>query len=224
MLDIITAQTNIYANQHKGLNPPATSEEIKVVTSSLLLSCYCRVPYRELYWSTSHDTHSESVSKAISRNRSRDILSNIHIRDNTDIDDDRYYKARPLLNILNTNSKSFVSANNFSVDKSMIPYYGRHRMKQFIRGKPMQFGFKLWCLCLSNGYLLHAEPYSGKYTNLPEARLGQSSDVVLGMIEKCNLTKGYTVAMDNFFIMFPLLNKLTDMGMYGMGTLQENRL
>ena len=88
----------------------------------------------------------------------------------------------------------------------------------------MQFGFKLWCLCSSNGYLLHAEPYSGKYTNLPEARLGQSPDVVLGMIEKCNLTKGYTVAMDNFFTMFPLLNKLTDMGMYGMGTLQENRL
>ena len=93
LLDIITTQTNIHANQHMGLNPPATSEEIKVVTSILLLSGYCWVPYRELYWSTSPDTHNESVSKIISRNSFREIFSNLHIRDNTDIDDDRYYKV-----------------------------------------------------------------------------------------------------------------------------------
>ena len=61
----MTTQNNIYANQHKGLNPPATSEEIKFVISILQLSGYCRVPYRELYWSTSPDTHNELVSKAI---------------------------------------------------------------------------------------------------------------------------------------------------------------
>ena len=117
-----------------------------------------------------------------------------------------------------------MSANNFSVDESMIPYYGRHGTKQFIRGKPIRFGFKLWCLCSSDGYLLHAEPYCGKDTNLPETGLGQGSDVVLGMIEKCDLTKGSTVAMDNFFTTLPLLDKLTDMGMYGVGTIRENRL
>ena len=30
--------------------------------------------------------------------------------------------------------------------------------------------------------------------------------------------------MDNFFTTLPLLNKLTDMGMYEVGTIQENRL
>ena len=44
------------------------------------------------------------------------------------------------------------------------------------------------------------------------------------MIEKCHLTKGYTVAMDNLFTTLPLLDKLTDMGMYGVGTIRENRL
>ena len=121
LLDIITTQTNIYANQHKGLNSPATSEEIKVVISILLLSGYFRVPYRELYWSTSPDTDNESVSKAISRNHFREIFRNLHIRDNTDIDDVRYYKVRTLFDILNTNFKRFVSATNFSVDEIMIP-------------------------------------------------------------------------------------------------------
>ena len=53
LLDVITTQTNIYANQYKRLNPPATSEEIKAVISIFILSDYCRVPYREMYWSTS---------------------------------------------------------------------------------------------------------------------------------------------------------------------------
>ena len=74
LLDIIAILTNIFANQHKGLNTPATSEDIKVVISILLFSGYCRVPYCELYWSRSPDTHNESVSKAISRKRFREIL------------------------------------------------------------------------------------------------------------------------------------------------------
>ena len=44
------------------------------------------------------------------------------------------------------------------------------------------------------------------------------------MTEKCDLTKGSTVAMDNFFSTLPLLDKLTDMSMYGVGTIRENRL
>ena len=100
--------------------------------------------------------------KQFSRNRFREIFSNLHIRDNTNIGDDLYYKVTPLFDILNTNFKSFLSLNNFSVDESMIPYYGRHGTKQFNRGKPVQLGFKLWYLCSSDGYFLHAEPYFGK--------------------------------------------------------------
>ena len=223
-LDIITTQTSICANQHKGLNPPATSEEIKVVISILLLSGYCRVPYRELYWSTSPNIQNESVSRAIARNCFREIFSDLHIWDNTDIDDDRYFKVRPLFDILNTIFKRFVSANNFSVDESMTPYYGRHGTKQFIIGKPLRFGFKLCFFCSSDGHLLHAEPYCGKDTDLPETGLGQGSDVVFDIIEKCDLTKGSTVAVENFFTTLPLLDKLTDMGMSGVSTIRENRL
>ena len=37
------------------------------------------------------------------------------------------------------------------------------------------------------GYLLHAEPYRGADTDLPDAGLGQGADVVLGLIEKCEV-------------------------------------
>ena len=59
---------------------------------------------------------------------------------------------------------------------------------------------------------------------IPETGLGQGCDVVLGMTEKFNLTKGSRVAMEDLFTTLPLLDKLTDIGMYGMGTIRENRL
>ena len=59
---------------------------------------------------------------------------------------------------------------------------------------------------------------------MPETGLGQGSDVVLVMIEKCDLTKGSTVAMDIFFTTLLLLDKLTDMSMYGVSTVRENRV
>ena len=71
---------------------------------------------------------------------------------------------------------------------------------------------------MSDGCLLHAEPYCGKDNDLPEIGLGQGSDAAFGMIEKCDLTDGSTVAMGNFFATLPLLDKLTDMGMYRVGT------
>ena len=39
-----------------------------------------------------------------------------------------------------------------SVDKSIIPYFGRHSVKMFMKGKPICFGFKTLCLCGSNNY------------------------------------------------------------------------
>ena len=44
------------------------------------------------------------------------------------------------------------------------------------------------------------------------------------MIEKFNLTKGSVVAMDYFFTTLPLLEKLTHIDIYGVSTIQENKL
>ena len=111
-------------------------------------------------------------------------------------------------------------ANNFSSNKSMIPYYGRHGTNQFIRELLIRLRFKLM---LIRWVPFHAEPYCGKDTDLPEAGLEEGSDVALGMIEKCHITKGSRVAMDNFFSMLPFLDQVTDRGMYNVGTIRENR-
>ena len=65
----VTNQTNLYAVQHGKGNLNILEDEIRTFIAVLLLSGYCQVPYRNLYWADAPDTHSEAVSCAMSRNR-----------------------------------------------------------------------------------------------------------------------------------------------------------
>ena len=111
---------------------------------------------------------------------------------------------------------------NHTVDESSIPYYGKRGTKQFIRGKSIRFGFKLWCITSSERYILHAEPYCGADTDFPDTGLGQGADVVLGLIEKCEVKAGSTATFDNLFTSLSLLDELTELGIGALGTLQQN--
>ena len=108
---------------------------------------------------------------------------------------------------------------NHSVYKSIIPYYGKHGTKQSIRGRSIRFGFKLWSITSSEGYLFHAEPYCGVDTDLRDPGLGQGADVVLRLIEKCEIKAGSTVTFDNLFTSLPFLDELTELGIGALGTL-----
>ena len=46
-------------------------------------------------------------------------------------------------NLNQNSSKWFSSESKFSVDEMMVPYFGRHNTKQFIRNKPIRYGFKV---------------------------------------------------------------------------------
>ena len=68
---------------------------------------------------------------------------------------------------------------------------------------PLGLGLNFWCITSSEGYLPHVEPYCGVNTDLPDIRLDQGADVVLGLIEKCEVKAGSTITFDNLFISFP---------------------
>ena len=66
----------------------------------------------------------------------------------------------------------------------MVLYYGQHRCKQHIRGKPIHFGYKLWSACTPAGYLIQFIPYQGsKFAQLPEQQsFGLGAAVVLQLL------------------------------------------
>jgi DNA excision repair protein ERCC-6 len=56
-------------------------------------------------------------------------------------------EINPLVEKLRNNFvKHFVPVTELNFDKSVVDNYGRHSCKQFTRGKPIRFGYKMWCL------------------------------------------------------------------------------
>ena len=94
--NFLEATSYVYAVQHGKGNLNILEDEISASIAVLLLPEYCKVPYRDLYWADAPDAHNEAVSCAMSRNRFRAILSNLHLADNTQITEDRYNKVRVL--------------------------------------------------------------------------------------------------------------------------------
>lgn len=99
-----------------------------------------------------------------------------------------------------------------------------HGCKQFIRGKPIRFGFKLWASCTSDGALLHVEPYCGAHTKVPDRGMGHGPNVILEMCEQLKLGNGQHVTFDNYFGTVPLLKELSKKNIAATCTLREDRL
>ena len=87
---------------------------------------------------------------------------------------------------------------------------------------PLSLGL-MRCITSSEGYLLQAELYCGVDIDLPDTSLGQGANVVLGLIEKCEVKAGSTATFDNLFTILPLLDELTELGIGALGTLRQNR-
>ena len=112
------------------------------------------------------------MKESIRRDEVDLILKYLHFTDNENSDDDTYFKVRLLFNAINKTFKSAPLSSLFSIDESMIRYYGKHGTKQFIKGKPIRYGYKMFSVCSPEGYLYHAEPYCGASTDFKHFGLG----------------------------------------------------
>ncbi|KAK9694560.1 Transposase IS4 [Popillia japonica] len=112
--------------------------------------------------------------------------------------------------------------------ESMIPYFGQHSCKQFIKGKPIRYGYKFWVGATDKGYIVWFEPYQGANSVISDnhRQFGLGPSVVLTYADVL-LSLGsypYHLFCDNFFTTVPLLDKLAGQGIRCTGTIRENRL
>ncbi len=222
--EITVEMSNLYSSQTKGKQLNLSMDELLTFYGILIASGYSSVPRRHMYWSVDNDVHNESISGAMRRNRFDDIMASVHVVDNTKITDDPFFKVRPIFSELNHSYKIMPFQEWLSVDESMIPYYGRHGCKQFIKGKPIRFGNKVWSLASSSGYMYHMEPYCGSHTLLPETGLGQGPSVIIGLAEQAQVPQGCKFFHDNLFTTLSLMDEMTKRGYGSSGTMRQNRL
>ena len=227
-LEHVEFQSKIYASQigKESYGSYVTKDTILCTQGVQLLSGYNKIPRSRWYWLDAPDVFNPLVSDNIRRDTFDHVLDVLHFADNNTLDPtDRFAKVRPIFDILNQQSKKYMPQTEFlSVDEIMVPYFGPHGDKQYIRGKPTRFGFKFWGLCNDGGYIRHVEPYCGESTLIEKTGLGQGPDVVLGLANKGNLPPGTDLYFDNLFTSIPLLEKLGEKGLGGTGTMRQNRL
>ena len=148
----------ICAQQRGKIDFFVTTEEV-VFVGILILSGSTPVPYCWLYCSVEPDVHYDLISASMRRKRFYKIMQFLLFADYSKINSDQYDKVQPLFKAVNETFKQLPLQPNISIDESMIKYYSKHSTKQFIRGKPIRFGFKLFSLSSATGCLYPAEPY-----------------------------------------------------------------
>ena len=93
---------------------------------------------------------------------------------------------RPLFNAINKQCVwNYQPTQHVSVDEFMVPYFGKLGAKQYIHGKPIKFGFKLWVMATPLGYCIQVFPYAGKDLILQEHKnigLGLGALVVANLV------------------------------------------
>ena len=98
-----------------------------------------------MYWSSTPGLRFEKIADAMSLKRYEEIY--LHFTNNLNIPDDNkdsFIKIRPLLDKLSTSFAEAAEPTEFlSIDEMIIPFKGRHRMKQYIMSKPKKWGFKV---------------------------------------------------------------------------------
>ncbi|KAJ8947602.1 hypothetical protein NQ318_010114 [Aromia moschata] len=145
VIDMFVFWSNNYATKKKRTGN-MTHEEMYAFIGILLLSGYLPVPRRRMFWEQRKDTQNILVADALSRDRFESIMQNLHCCDNDQLDpSDKFTKVRPLFDKLNKIFQEYAPYwEQHSVDESMIPYFGKHGCKQFIRGNPIRYGYKIW--------------------------------------------------------------------------------
>lgn len=223
----IVRQSVLYAvSKDPNTNFCLSSDEIKCFLGILILSGYVPLPRRRMYWEIQDDTHNILVSNSMRRNRFEEILRFLHVADNDDLQPgDKMAKIRPLCDMMNEKFLIYAPIEkNFSVDESMIPYYGRHSCKQHIHGKPIRFGFKAWVAATRLGYCLKADLYRGRSER---REIGLGEHVVTKLTESVRNIypdNKFSIYCDNFFTSPSLLTNLQGNNVKITGTVRQNRV
>ncbi|KRY47553.1 PiggyBac transposable element-derived protein 3 [Trichinella britovi] len=152
-----------YAAQ-KGGNLVVDAGDIEHFFGILLFSGYHCVPSENAFWSKSENMQVQLVSECMSRSRFRELNKNFHTMDNTELlAGDKLGKISGVYDDLNNRLRQFgIFHEKLSIDEGMVPYYGHHTCKMFIRGKPIRFGYKIWTMSSANRYPYDLKIYAGR--------------------------------------------------------------
>ena len=217
----IATESIRYALQ-KGRTYTVTDREIEVFIAITYFMGLKKLPALRDYWRTD-ELGVPFVRNSMSRDRYEEIRANLHFANNLDPlhASDKAAKIRPLIEHFNIIYQRYSKAvSHQSVDEHMVKFKGHHSMKQYVKNKPIKWGFKFWLRCDAiTGYLFEFDIYTGR-KDTPELGLGEN--VVMDLTKKLKDT-GVSIFADNYFSSPTLAVLLRDRGINYVGVVRKDR-
>ncbi|XP_018564371.1 piggyBac transposable element-derived protein 4-like [Anoplophora glabripennis] len=234
ILEKIVVETNTYAQQQlltqrrtpksrQNTWTPTRKGEMKRFFSIIICMGLVKVPNINLYWSKNSSNHNQFIPSVMPRDRFLSLLRYLHFNNNDGLleSDDRLYRIRPLLDMINARFMTVMTpGRDVVIDESMVPWRGRLGMRQYIKNKRHKYGVKLYKLCTVTGFTYNVRVYCGKEDSI--GNKDHSHKVVLKLMSGL-LDSGRTLYADNFYSGIPLVKELLDRQSLYCGTLRKNR-
>ncbi|XP_028659115.1 piggyBac transposable element-derived protein 2-like [Erpetoichthys calabaricus] len=221
LVEEILVPESIRYMQQKGNTFSIEPAEMKAFIGMNLVMSYHVLPSLRSYWSTQPDMAVPYIAQVMPLQRFEAVRAALHFIDNNGWHDpdDRAWKVRPLIVHFNAAFQDILSiSEEQSIDEHMIKFKGHNIMRQYVKGKPIKWGFKMWCRCdARTGYLYQFEPYLGKKAQHVEHNLGES--VILHLTESLPRTGFF----DNFFNFPNLQYILAEKDIRACGMVRANR-
>ena len=130
-------------------------------------------------------------------------------------------KVQPLVDHVKCKCYEFYQPRQqVAVDECMVKSKARSHLIQYMRNKPVKWGFKFWVIADMTGYILNFNVYTGRSADRMD--YGLSHDVVMELTQPL-VFQGYKVYLDNFYSSPELFDHLLECGITATGTFRANR-
>lgn len=164
IVDLIVQNTNLYSVQKTGRSIVKNAKEISdFIAIEILMGNICLPAYTD-YWS--QEMRIDHIANIMPLKKYQSLRRYLHFTDNSQMNDDRYFKVRPLLESVRKSCLSIEQEKMNSVDEMMIPYKGTRAgsRRQYVKSKPKKWGFKMFVRSGVSGIVYDFLLYGGEAT------------------------------------------------------------
>ena len=199
-------------------------EMMRFIAVLLLLGITGVRSYRKA-WSMKNAQFIIRLNELMSRNRFEAIAAFFHI---VTPEEEGRSIGNPLRKILPLHEhmkqrcfQLYQPLQQVSVDERMVKSKARTKFRQYLRDKPIKWGFKYWVMSDPTGYTCDFNLYCGAAQSV-RSENGLGYDVVTSLISPLH-DQGYQLYCDNFYSGPALFLHLLEHGITATGTLRINR-
>ena len=170
--------------------------DVKIFLAHIIIMGLVRKPTIAKYWRKNDLSCTPFFGRYMTRMQFEAILSNLHLNDNTQANEDPLYKLCPMIDMVDRNFLHvYTPDKNLSVDEASCPFKGRLSFKMYNPRKLCRFHIRLYQVCeAESGHCVGFEIFTGN-KNSECIRLSQPLDpdctittkLVLGLLEKTKL-------------------------------------